>query len=519
MSANLRLSGWVRVWAVALALAVGWAPAAAAARGETGRGVAQALGAVVLVLREAPDGTVNYGAGALVGDGLVITNRHVALDGGALSVLLYDPERTTYAPTDGGLPRFLFENGRDLRPARLVRSDGVLDLALLEVEGGTTGWPTLKMRDRPVSVGERVVALGHPKEAVWSFTAGVVSATPQGLIQHDAAINTGNSGGPLVDARGRFVGVNTLKVVGGAEGLAFARPAPLVVAMLPGGAPASIVDLSTPERAFLSCEHAAELAQDAVLDCIDWAFEAESWPAVVDDAMSVLALPAPVAARVRAAVLAGGPAAWLNAVQHGVAGIVLGAPWSPVVRVSPETFAAAWPDPAERARLAADDAVLASLARARDALLAAASAEQARLASENGLTADIFREPGAFREIRRMGLRVDAIAPVGQTGAVIAVAGRNVDGQPLQYTECWAWRTDRWLQHLHCSDEDLAALPEGWPGPVAGTSQQRRNSAYKLAIDILGITRDEAWGALSAEACGSPVEPKAELPGVIKAVQ
>ena len=100
-------------------------------------------------------------------------------------------------------------------------ADTAVDIAVLRlVLGANLTLPVAELVSNPVKVGQLVVAIGNPFGLSWTVTAGVVSATgrslPLGpgkemsdLIQTDTPINPGNSGGPLVDARGRVVGITT----------------------------------------------------------------------------------------------------------------------------------------------------------------------------------------------------------------------------------------------------------------------------------------------------------------------
>ncbi len=156
----------------------------------------------------------------LTPDGYIVTNDHVA--GNAARITISFPDGETL-------------------PARLVGTDQATDLALLKVEANRP-LPHLQFTSTgPPIVGEWVIALGNPfglfEAAEPSVTVGVVSATNRnlsqpgriyrGMIQTDAAINQGNSGGPLINALGEVIGVNTaiFSRSGGSVGIGFAVPA------------------------------------------------------------------------------------------------------------------------------------------------------------------------------------------------------------------------------------------------------------------------------------------------------
>lgn len=155
-------------------------------------------------------------------DGYIVTNEHVVSDATEIEVQ--------------------FPDGRAL-PARLVGSDAPSDLALLKVDTEAT-LPHLSFASAPPVVGEWVIAFGNPfglfEAADPTVTVGVVSAVGRNLqrtsrsshlyrdmIQTDASINQGNSGGPLVNALGDVIGVNTAiySESGGSVGIGFAVPA------------------------------------------------------------------------------------------------------------------------------------------------------------------------------------------------------------------------------------------------------------------------------------------------------
>ncbi|MGH3080978.1 MAG: S1C family serine protease, partial [Gaiellaceae bacterium] len=132
-------------------------------------------------------------------------------------------------------------SNRDSVKARLVGEDRSTDLAVLKVDADARALTPLRLGDSDrVRVGDSVVAIGNPLGLERSVTAGIVSAlhrplaapnqfTIDDVIQTDAAINSGNSGGPLIGANGRVIGVNTAIATGntgarGNIGIGFAVP-------------------------------------------------------------------------------------------------------------------------------------------------------------------------------------------------------------------------------------------------------------------------------------------------------
>jgi S1-C subfamily serine protease len=148
---------------------------------------------------------------------------------------------TNYHVVDGAQTVEVSFSNRDSVKARVVGTDPSTDLAVLEVNVDAGALSPLELGDSDVlRVGDSVVAIGNPFGLERSVTAGIVSAlhrpltapndfTIDDVIQTDAAINSGNSGGPLIDARGDVVGVNSAIATGntgarGNIGIGFAVP-------------------------------------------------------------------------------------------------------------------------------------------------------------------------------------------------------------------------------------------------------------------------------------------------------
>jgi serine protease Do len=171
------------------------------------------------------------GTGIIVDpDGYIITNAHVVEGAQRIRVILPPPA------TDSALELQPIHAGQILE-AELLGTHKQSDLALIKVEA--THLPTVSLRSEVrVHQGELVLAIGSPEGLRNTVTMGVVSSlarqldpdNPMVYIQTDAALNPGNSGGPLVDIDGNVIGINTLKLGegGSSEGLGFAIPAAIV---------------------------------------------------------------------------------------------------------------------------------------------------------------------------------------------------------------------------------------------------------------------------------------------------
>lgn len=183
--------------------------------------VVQEVSPAVVTVINRNGGALGSGSGVIVSeDGYIISNHHVVEGALSLSVLFADGTRSE---------------------AELIGSDPLSDIAVLQVDGAVPGVAPLGDSEA-LQPGEQVLAIGSPLGNFRNtVTSGVVSAVNrsvaqlEGLIQTDASINRGNSGGPLINLRGEVIGINTLVVRGGgvlgadqAEGLGFAVPSTIV---------------------------------------------------------------------------------------------------------------------------------------------------------------------------------------------------------------------------------------------------------------------------------------------------
>jgi S1-C subfamily serine protease len=151
------------------------------------------------------------GSGLVVAsDGLILTNSHVVSGAGAIKVSMADGQRSD---------------------ARVIGEDPHSDIAVLRTDVHLAA-PSISFFDsKAIHKGQIAIAIGNPLGFEQTVTAGVVSAIGRSMrsqtgsliddvIQTDAALNPGNSGGPLVDSHGRVIGINTA-VIRGAQGICF----------------------------------------------------------------------------------------------------------------------------------------------------------------------------------------------------------------------------------------------------------------------------------------------------------
>lgn len=215
-----------------------------------------------------PEPQVGFGSGVIISkDGYIVTNNHVIEGSDEIDVTLND--------------------NRNFK-ARLIGTDPNTDLALLKIEGND--FPTLPVGDSDaLKVGEWVLAVGNPFNLTSTVTAGIVSAKARTLgvygkngvsgiesfIQTDAAINRGNSGGALVNAKGELVGINSVlsSPTGAYAGYGFAIPTSIMTKVL-----ADLKQYGTVQRAMLGIagrDMTADESKEKDLGVVDGVFVAE----------------------------------------------------------------------------------------------------------------------------------------------------------------------------------------------------------------------------------------------------
>ncbi|RMH63732.1 MAG: Do family serine endopeptidase [Bacteroidetes bacterium] len=207
--------------------------------------------------RQQPFQTRGLGSGVIVReDGYIITNNHVVEGADELSVRLFDGTE---------------------HEAEIVGTDAFSDIAVIRIQVDDLPYVSFGSKE-DIRVGQWVLAFGSPlsEELSNSVTAGIISAVGrltssgngtggvQNYIQTDAAINPGNSGGPLIDLRGRLVGINTAIYTrtGGYQGIGFAVPVDVV-----RNVSEQLIENGTVQRARLGVQYTA--ASEALIRALD----------------------------------------------------------------------------------------------------------------------------------------------------------------------------------------------------------------------------------------------------------
>lgn len=183
---------------------------------------------------------IGMGSGVIISsDGYIITNNHVIDGASEIEIILND--KKTYA-------------------AQLIGTDASNDIALIKVEASNLPYVTFADSDN-VQVGEWVLAVGNPYNLTATVTAGIVSAKGRDLlgnyqtesyIQTDAVVNSGNSGGALVNTRGELVGINTMitSTTGSYIGYSFAVPSNIAKKVIE-----DIMEFGNVQRAYIGINY------------------------------------------------------------------------------------------------------------------------------------------------------------------------------------------------------------------------------------------------------------------------
>lgn len=165
------------------------------------------------------------GSGVILSEaGYILTNNHVISSADSSSFYQVSDAKSIKVKIYGDDTEY---------SAEIIGTDSQTDLAVLKID--KTGLTAAELGDSSsVQIGEFVLAIGNPYELDYSVTAGIISAlnremtvenTTYNVIQADCAINSGNSGGALVNSKGEVIGITTLKLAGdGIEGVSFAIP-------------------------------------------------------------------------------------------------------------------------------------------------------------------------------------------------------------------------------------------------------------------------------------------------------
>jgi len=438
---------------------------------------ARVMPGVLLVVNIRIDGETGFGSALLLPGNLALTNRHVIEKSNRLSVMFYDPKRPNNSGLDegGGLRRYLFENEKALVRAEVIRQDEALDLALIRIDGATSGYPRLPWRSESARIGERVFAIGHPAQNAWSFTTGVVSNVHHKAIQIDAAVNVGNSGGPLVDSQGRVLGINTLRALGDVQAIGYARPIAMAKELVEGYSAAVMPDLGSPEKASATCAKAAEVASAGWAECYDEISTLTFEDAVAARALALIGNPKPVAAALRAIDARYYPSLEDKLQRRRWQSAALIRNDKERLRQLASEAKAIWDS---RANVAPDAERNPWTTLPLDELRSIrAEAERAQVRAtkfHKEFSRTLFDRTGWKRDpsslcltvqsnMLRFGQRVDRVGRTDDTHAWVAIAGLNDDGSVYRYSQYWLARDGKWREQRMPTPTEANTRPKDFP--------------------------------------------------------
>jgi len=448
------------------------------------------LPAVALLYGQDEAGRLHYGTGLLLEEeGQILTNWHVVKPHEETFILFHDPERETYTALDGGVSRLIRELNTGAMRAEVLKTDVINDLALLELVEAPATWSSpLTLRDTPAMSGESVWSVGHPAGNVWSFTRGVVSAVHRGAVQHDASVNGGNSGGPLLDMQGRVIGINTFKLLesGGRviDGISYARPISLAAPLYDEDAVFEM-DLSSPEASMRSFWMAVELGRKEAIEAVSFesGFELfrEGWleikriwveedlPGLIAGFVERYDLPEgsfPSAEALGPSVLLFHTAG-ANAPEFREDFMT----WSRTEAVSliqgQSENSLAWEsqldEQSEYLRGQALEDLREAIENIEPGLVEAYAELPWAWELACGLTADP-ENPQRLTELLKLGLSVNAVRMVeGGDVAWVMTSGVDTAGNPFQCSNFLRKQDEVWLQDNHLKESELATLPPDFP--------------------------------------------------------
>ncbi|HLM71788.1 MAG TPA: trypsin-like serine protease, partial [Polyangiaceae bacterium] len=305
-------------------------------------------------------------------------------------------------------------------------------------------------------------------------------------------INPGNSGGPLIDMSGQVVGVNTAKLLSTA-GVGFARPIAMASYLIDQATAPFDPDLATPEKAILSCARAAELASPSYYNCLDWEAIYTAHEQALPETIKSLNLSKEAGEKFNQAWRKLGKDFWIGLLKRSViaeaegrALEAIGAEHGREVRAK----AGGWGPVGARAGEDRGEKGVDELQRMISDFKAFQAEFDQELLKLNGLKVD-RRNPRGRVDVRKMGIRVDAVANPSPDRAWVGASGRNLDSSIYRYSAYFVKVGKEWKER-HPFPEDAATLPGGWPPPLSSYPKDLAKArAYLTAVIMSGDAAPE----------------------------